>query len=270
MKVITSAMGKGGVGKTTNTLALAFSAAARGLSTLLVDFDNQANLTASLKDPESLEGYANAYDLVASDAEVEPIFIRENLSLIPAAQALTQLDREDFDVFFRLRERLHDLYADRFDVVIIDTPGNLGTRVISALVAADGAFTPIELTAYSVQTLEPLYQLIKKVKQRFNPSLDFLGLLPNRIGGLGTDDKGRPMPTISTEKQVYLELVAAIGEDMILGLVAQRKVIKDAFSSGRPLTDMPKDDSSRRAIAELDAFADTVFQRLGIRVREAA
>jgi chromosome partitioning protein len=270
MKVITSAMGKGGVGKTTNTLALAFSAAARGLNTLLVDFDNQANLTASLRDPESLEGVQNAYDLVASDATIEPLAIRENLSLIPAAQALTQLDREDFDVFFRLRERLHDLYASRYDVVIIDTPGNLGTRVIAALVAADGAFTPIELTAYSVQTLEPLYQLIQKVKQRFNPSLEFLGLLPNRIGGLGTDERGQPIPTISTERQVYLELVAALGEEMILGLVAQRKVIKDALSSGRPLTDMPKDDSSRRAIAELEGFADTVFRRLGVKLKQAA
>jgi chromosome partitioning protein len=265
--VIAIAMGKGGVGKSTVCLSLAFSAAKRGFNTAIIDGDPQANVTGSLMDIDESFKYRNAYHLIADSDPVEPVPIRDDLALIPAANDLTLLDKEnDLDLYFRLRDRIHELYDGRFDYMIIDTPGVLRTQVISTLAAADAVVIPIQLTDYSLQALFPLYELIKTVKRRMNPSLRELGILPNMITGLtysNTPD-GDPVPATAKERQIYTKLIEQLGRERLLGVIATRTCIKNMISSGRPIWEAPKDDSSRHAVEELEGFAENVFRHFPV------
>ena len=259
MKVVAVVSPKGGVGKTTTALSLCQSAASYGLKTLLIDYDNQANATASLVALDSTLNCTNSFDLVESTSAITPMTVTDKLDLLPAANKLTELDGKDFELFFRLRERIRDQFSSRYDLVVIDTPGHLGQRVISAMASADAMYSPIELTKYSLQALEPMVDLQRRVQSRFNPTLLFLGLLPNRVGNISVDTG---LPIITQEREVY-EILSNLFP--ILGMIAQRRGIKDTLSVGGTVQDISADASGKRAQEELNHFADVVLEKLGLR-----
>ncbi|MFX5245369.1 ParA family protein, partial [Acinetobacter baumannii] len=59
----------------------------------------------------------------------------------------------------------------------------------SALIAADYVLAPIELENYSLDGITKMLQTIVGIKQKFNPGLHFLGMLPNRVKGTSPRQK---------------------------------------------------------------------------------
>lgn len=271
---------KGGTGKTTTSLGLAQAAAGAGYPTLFVDYDDRANATGSLvQHIDDTLKYKNAYDLVATEIDdtddparfdklkdIQPMRIRDNLDLVPASPDLIQLDQEgDVDLYFRLGERIRALFGSSHRLAIIDTPGNLAKRVTSALCAANAAYAPIELNQYSLQSLKQLMGQVHKVRSRMNARLDFLGLVPNRVTTISTGPE--PTPMLTDERAVYEKIKARMGPSQrILGMIGQRRDIRDTLSTGGSLQDIPdSDQSGKRAVEELQTFANLVFTRVGLR-----
>jgi chromosome partitioning protein len=262
MKVVAAINRKGGVGKTTTALSLCHAATKHGVRTLLIDFDNQANATASLVPIDDSLSRDNSYDLVKEERDIVPMQIEPNFALVPAANDLTQLDNEDFAIFFRLRERLRSLFASKFDLVVIDTPGVLGTRVTATLVACDAFYIPIELTNYALQSAKDVMELYQKVRSYMNPTIDFLGFLPNRVSKTTVNGN---VPIDRTEREVYDALKQTFGADCLLGMIAQRRGIKDTMSTGGTIQDIGESDQSdRRAQDELTNFAHATLRRIGL------
>ncbi|MFR4566164.1 AAA family ATPase [Blautia caecimuris] len=134
-KIIVIGSQKGGVGKTTTTLNLAYSLREMGKKVLTVDFDSQANLTTcyGIEDTGALE-YSIGHLMMAQIEEELPenledyIQSREGVDYIPSSIYLSVVDaklRTEMGAERMLAEVLEPLKS-RYDYILIDTCPSLG------------------------------------------------------------------------------------------------------------------------------------------------
>jgi chromosome partitioning protein len=166
---------KGGTGKTALAGSLASQWAYAGFRTLVIDLDQQANLTfAFAVDPNALE--ATVVDVLAprNSVPAEDVILRHvhgapGLDLLPCderAEALdTQLRAETMGVF-KLKDALDPLLGD-YDRVVMDCPPNVGELTVSALLVADEIICPVKMgDSNALRGLNRLTQTVEKLNRR--------------------------------------------------------------------------------------------------------
>jgi cellulose biosynthesis protein BcsQ len=174
---------KGGVGKTTALLGIAGAAWERGLRTLVVDLDPQANATAAL-DPASTaystnDVLADARPGVAADAIVASGW-GEGIELIPSERALEhRAVPEGRDSGLRLRIALEGV-IDRYDVVLVDCPPSLGELTRNALAAVRLALVVTEPSFFALPGAAAALEAVEVVRGSNNLVLRPAGVLVNR------------------------------------------------------------------------------------------
>ena len=175
---------KGGVGKTTISMGLAGVLSEFGKKILLIDMDQQGNLSSAFLDNiHSLE--RTVFDLLVDEAEIAQVLYKtkiDNIDILPANLALSDLDIRlagDDDAQYYLLEALEEI-DNKYDYIIIDCPPNLGRATRMALVAANGILVPIECQEWAVKGSSQLDAYVEKVKKRANPHLEILGFVINK------------------------------------------------------------------------------------------
>jgi chromosome partitioning protein len=247
MKTIVINNQKGGVGKTTVAVHLAWYLAEAGRRVLILDVDAQANATDTLK---RYAGQASAADLFKPAAGIRPSGGHE-LTLAPADTSLTDVDRGDAAAILTLRQNLAAA-DEHFDICVIDTPPSLGLRTVAALVAASHVLSPIYLEDYSVKGVKGLLQTFLGVQQRYGRTdVSFLGLLPSVFN------------TKSPRQRAHLEqLLRDAGKYVFPGHIVARDGYAEAVAERAPVWAL-KRRSAQEAGREMRAVLAKIAERIG-------
>lgn len=254
MKTNVVANQKGGIGKTSTAVQLAFDAMERSLRTVFIDLDPQANAS------DALEAYGctvNASMLFADGADVagmlaEALKSEPQLLLIQADDLLANLEKKEFkDVAPNFKHAIQVLGELGFDLCLIDTPPTIGNALAAALYAADYVLCPIEPERFSMKGIKKMYATITNIR-RFNPDLKFLGMVPNMVDGR----KIRHRENVAALRESYPDLVTPVS-------VGLRDSIADAMADGIPVWHIKK-TAARKAAKEVRELAKYVFEKMEI------
>ena len=237
---------KGGVGKTTLAVHLAWFMAEAGRRVLMIDVDAQGNATDTLK---QYTGSISAADLFKPATR---FVAGENngITLAPADSSLTDIDRGNAAAVMTLQQNLTEA-ADRFDVCVIDTPPSLGLRSVACLVAASHVLAPIYLEDYSVKGVKALMQTVIGVQRRYGRrDTRFLGLLPSNFN------------TKSPRQRTHLEqLLREAGKYVFPGQIVARDGYAEAVAERVPVWSL-KRRSAQEAGREIRAVLAKIVERL--------
>lgn len=183
-QVITIANRKGGVGKTTTTLNLAYSLKELGKKVLVIDLDPQANLTRCF-DVGNSETIKTVGHLLTAELEEESYSVEEyilsydEMDIIPSSIFLsaveTQMRSETGSE--RILSEIINQIREHYDYILIDTSPSLNILNINALCASDSVLITADTGVFAVVGIGELLKTVQKIKKRVNPKLKVQGIL---------------------------------------------------------------------------------------------
>ncbi len=240
-KVIVVTSGKGGVGKTTSSAAIATGLAAKGNKTAVIDFD------VGLRNLDLIMGVERrvVYDFVNvinGEATLKQAMIKDkrvdNLFILPASQtrdkdALTQEGVESV---------IEELKADGFDYIVCDSPAGIEKGAFMALYFADEAIVVTNPEVSSVRDSDRI-----------------LGILQSRsrVAEQGGSVKEHLLITRYSPERVEggdmlsVEDIVEILSIPLLGIIPESGSVLQASNSGSPVI---LDKESKAGMAYSDAI----------------
>ena len=180
-RIIAIANQKGGVGKTTTSINLSASLAAKGKKVLVIDTDPQGNTTSGFG-IEKNELEDTIYELILGECSIRDCIISnviKNVSVVPSNVNLAAAEIELIGVDkkeFILKNEV-DYVKDDYDFIIIDCPPSLNMLTINSMTTADSVLVPIQCEYYALEGLSQLIHTINLVKERLNPDLEMEGVV---------------------------------------------------------------------------------------------
>ena len=180
-RIIAIANQKGGVGKTTTSINLSASLAAKGKKVLMIDTDPQGNATSGFGvDKNDLDN--TIYELILGECSVQDCILKEvipGVSILPSNVNLAAAEIELIGVEkkeFILKNEV-DWVKDQYDYILIDCPPSLSMLTVNAMTTATSVLVPIQCEYYALEGLSQLIHTVNLVKERLNPELDMEGVV---------------------------------------------------------------------------------------------
>lgn len=177
-KIISFLNHKGGVAKTTTCANLATALWILGNKVLIIDTDQQCNLSGVLGFSQK-EGDPTLSDWLKEPVS-PPIYIRyEGLEYIPASKALRNMEAELLNKRSRetILARKLEQVKNEYDYIVIDCAPGDSVLNDNALSASDAVIIPTECSGFSLQGMQNLLLAIREIQQEINPELKIEGYL---------------------------------------------------------------------------------------------
>ncbi|CAG7845751.1 Chromosome partitioning protein ParA [Pseudoclavibacter triregionum] len=253
---------KGGVGKTTVTLGLASAAWARGLRTLVVDLDPQADVSTGLD--VRAKGHGSVADVLEDPSEerVRGAIVRSGWSdaervvdLMLGSPSAINFDGPHPTVreIWRLEEALA-LVESEYDLVLIDCPPSLNALTRTGWAASDRVAIVTEPGLFSVAAADRALRAIDELRRALSPRLQPLGIIVNRAR----------MQSVEHQFRVR-ELRDMFGPLVIPPFLPERTALQQAQGAAKPVHLWPGESAEEMA-EHFDRILDRVL-RIGKLVR---
>jgi chromosome partitioning protein len=194
---------KGGVGKTTTAVNLAFRSAAEGWPTLIWDLDSQAAATYILRRDAHIEG--GSKELIGGDSDTAELAVTTdyaNLDLLPADLSYRRMDvhlhkrKNPATRLLKLMRPLQERYAS----VILDCAPGMSLVSENVMHAANALVVPLLPSPLSVRMLEQLYEFVRDQGWVDLKVLPFFSMVDRR--------KGLHVETMASLREKYPTILA--------------------------------------------------------------
>lgn len=183
MAVLAIFSNKGGVGKTTAAVNLAYLAAQSGVRTLICDLDAQSSATFYLRARSELQGSAKGF---AKGGKTVLRSIQStayaNLDILPADLSHRNLALA-FDELDHSRRRLEQILQplqERYSLLVLDCPPTLGLLASNIFMVATRILTPLAPTPLSFEAQRQLLAFAQEENYKPKLILSFLSLVDRR------------------------------------------------------------------------------------------
>jgi len=253
---------KGGVGKTTVTLGLASAAFARGVSTLVVDLDPQADVSTGMD--VDITGHLNIADVLASPKEkivrsaIAPSGWTKGrtgkIDVLIGSPSVINFDGPHPTIrdIWKLEEALAHVEKE-YDLVLIDCPPSLNALTRTGWAASDRIAVVSEPGLFSVAAADRALRAIEEIRRGLSPRLQPLGIVVNRAR------------VQSLEHQFRIkELRDMFGPLVLTPQLPERTSLQQAQGAAKPLHVWPGEGAQEMA-RNFDALLERVLRtsRLG-------
>jgi chromosome partitioning protein len=247
MKTIAIVNTKGGCGKTTTAINLAASIGWKGLPVLLIDMDPQGHATLGVN--VNTENEPGLYEVYSEQMSIDEVIIPDvvaGIDLLPATRNLNEAENilSNYPYDQVLRHHLAQL-DNKYDFAIIDCAPTLGPLTLTALLAADELLVPVEMSLFSLDSIEKLYQAIHALEEEHEI------IIPIKV-----------LPTmVDTRTRLARAFMRSIWErfaDDVLPIMVHNTVrVREAVCKGLPIIDY---DANSPAAYDYKRLADEIIQ----------
>jgi len=247
---------KGGVGKTTTTINLASSLAARDQRVLVVDVDPQGTATIATIGHAD-HGTAEILGYGAEEEEVAlllPSLLRrsEAYNVDVIGSNFGHLNHQEIALtsspmlMVRFVEMIEAL-TGRYDYVLFDCPPALRSLTTATMYAADHVLLVVEPSKESIDGLGNLLSYLAGLRRLVQRE-------PTIAGAVIT--KADPRERLVQDVQSVLE---GSGRIPWTQLIYNTVGFKDAYTDSKPLAAIAKSPAQLRAVEDLRALADRIL-----------
>lgn len=168
---------KGGAKKTSIATNCSAIFGAAGFRTLLVDLDPQANCGEDLGYSDQVDDGQGLRDSLLTGNRLRPnLTARENLHVVAGGQAMERFEAPDGRSPYDLLAASLIPIADRYEVIVLDTPPGADTIIDMALGATRYLVIPTSPDRSSIKGLESVNRSVVEAR-RHNPMLTLLGAI---------------------------------------------------------------------------------------------